>query len=261
MTLRLGDSGQQVRDWQMTLAGRGYSIAVDGVFGPRTHNATMAWQAAHGIETTGEVGMNELQILAAPPTRSVRPPPMLAHSIPFIEAKHHGRAARALVDLIVLHCMEAPEASTRAEACAEYFAMGPVVASAHYCADSDSVVQCVPDHLVAYGAPGANHNGLHIELAGYARQARDAWLDDFGIRMLWMAAQLVARKCSEWNIPVLFLRADQLLGPRPRGITTHYEVSQAFKQSSHTDPGPGFPMDYFLEQVDVALDAQQDDIA
>lgn len=256
MTLRLGDSGEHVRDWQTSLAGRGFSITCDGQFGPRTHNATMAFQAAHGLLPSGVVGPSELQVLAAPRSATIPPPPMLPHSIPFVEAKHYLRKPRSVVDMIVLHCMEAPEAATTAERCAVYFATTATVASAHYCVDADSVVQCVPDHCVAYHAPGANHNGIGIELAGYARQSRTEWLDPFGARMLWLAAQLVARKCAERDIPIAYLPAARLLGPRARGITTHREVSLAFKRSTHSDPGPGFPIDHFLEQVELATDAQ-----
>jgi hypothetical protein len=261
--MRVGDHGQDVRDWQLALSARGFAVTVDGQFGPRTHNATLAFQAAHGLLPTGVAGPAELQVLAAPSTASIRPPPTLPHSIPFVEARHYNRAPRALVDLIVLHCMEAAESATTAERCALYMATLPAdlppnkKKSYHYGVDSDSVVQTVPDHCVAYGAPGANHNGLHIELAGYARQSRVEWLDPFGTRMLWLAAQLVARKCTERDIPVAYLPAAKLIGPRPRGITTHHEVSLAYKKSDHTDPGPGFPIDWFLQQVELAMDSQQ----
>jgi N-acetylmuramoyl-L-alanine amidase-like protein/putative peptidoglycan binding protein len=256
--VRLGDHGPQVVAWQQALVARGFALTVDGDFGQRTHNATLAFQSAHGLTCTGVVSASELQVLAAPTTASIRPPPTLPHTIPFVEARHYNRTPRAIVDLIVLHCMEAPEAATQAEQCAAFFAtLGPDhVASAHYCVDSDSVVQCVPDHCVAYHAPGANKYGLGIELAGYARQSRLEWLDTFGVRMLWLAAQLTARKCAERNIPVVYLPAAKLLGPRPRGITTHCEVNRAFKKSDHTDPGPGFPIDYFIEHVEVAMDSQ-----
>jgi hypothetical protein len=164
-----------------------------------------------------------------------------------------------VVDRIVLHCMECPEASTRAETCALYLATLPDDAdkkSTHYNLDSDTVIQSVPDHLVAYGAPGCNASGLHLEFAGYARQSRAEWLDDFGERMLWLGAQLCERKAREHQIPIRFLRSVDLLGPGG-GITTHYECSragtlprgQAFKGAGHTDPGPGFPMDWFIDRV------------
>ena len=34
-----------------------------------------------------------------------------------------------------------------------------------------------------------------------------------------------------------------------RGITGHVEVSRAFKRSDHWDPGPGFPIESFLDDV------------
>jgi N-acetyl-anhydromuramyl-L-alanine amidase AmpD len=257
--MRLGDRTPGVRAWQDALRQRGYQVVVDGIFGPRTHNATLAFQAQHGLPSTGKVGTRELQVVEAPVTASIRPPPVLQPELRYIEARYHGRTPRAVIDRIVLHCMEAPEASTRAWRCAQYFANLPPdlppkeQKSSHYCADSDSVVQCVPDHLVAFAAPGCNHDGLQIELAGYARQTREEWLDAFGLRMLSLVAQLCARKCIEWKIPVAFLRAPDLL-TSARGITTHYEVSMAFRRSTHTDPGPGFPMDRFIAQVRMALD-------
>jgi hypothetical protein len=36
-----------------------------------------------------------------------------------------------------------------------------------------------------------------------------------------------------------------------RGITTHDAVSKAFKQSTHWDPGPGFPLADFANAVRV----------
>ena len=34
-----------------------------------------------------------------------------------------------------------------------------------------------------------------------------------------------------------------------RGITSHAEVSLAYRKSDHWDPGPGFPIDEFLGRV------------
>jgi N-acetyl-anhydromuramyl-L-alanine amidase AmpD len=258
--MRIGDHGQDVRDWQMSLAGRGYSITVDGQFGPRTHNATLAFQAAHGLQTTGVVGLNELQVIAAPRGSSVRPPPTLPNTIPFVACRYQLRIARAAVDRIVLHCIECPEAATRAESCAEWMSSIDAAKdgkkSCHYFVDSDSVVQGVLDHHVAYHAPGANHDGIGIEHAGYARQTREQWLDDFGHRMLGLSVQLTARLCQRWKIPAVFVTAPELQ-LRKRGITTHAEVSRAFGKSDHTDPGPGFPIGWYVDRVAALLVAQQ----
>jgi hypothetical protein len=34
-----------------------------------------------------------------------------------------------------------------------------------------------------------------------------------------------------------------------RGVTTHNNVSLAFKKSTHTDPGPNFPMSHYMDLV------------
>ena len=73
------------------------------------------------------------------------------------------------IDLLVIHTMEAPEKPDTAENVAKWFAGSTAPqASAHYCIDADSIVQCVQDRDVAWHAPGANHNGLGFEHAGTA---------------------------------------------------------------------------------------------
>jgi N-acetyl-anhydromuramyl-L-alanine amidase AmpD len=256
--MKLGSTGPEVRAWQEALVARGAQLVVDGNFGPATHNATLAWQAAHGLPTTGVVGDAEQQVMHAPAAPSIRPPPMLAHSIPLVASKYQLRVPRAAVELIVLHCMEAAETSTTAEACAQWMATLPESAgkkSAHYYVDSDSVVQGVLDHHIAYHAPGANGIGIGIEHAGYARQTREEWLDAYGQRMLGLSVQLSARLCALWHIPATFVRAADLQLRKP-GITTHREVTAAFGKSTHTDPGPNFPIAWYVERVAALMTAQ-----
>jgi N-acetyl-anhydromuramyl-L-alanine amidase AmpD len=118
--------------------------------------------------------------------------------------------------------------------------------------DCDSIVQGVPDDRVAWHAPGANRNGIGIEHAGFVRQSKADWLDEFGSRMLSLSAELAARLCVKWHIPPVFVSAGELLAKR-RGITTHMQVTQAFHRSSHTDPGGNFPLSWYLARVDAAL--------
>lgn len=257
MTLRLGDSGSEVRDWQQALFARGHALIADGVFGKRTHNATLAFQAAHGLAPTGIVDNAALQVMLAPPPATEPRPALLPHTIPFVRARFYRSSPRSAVELIVLHCMEAAETSTTAERCADYMAHLPISAgekSAHYYVDSDTVVQGVQDHQIAFAAPGANHNGIQIEHAGYARQTLPEWLDPFSRRMLGLSAQLSARLCHRWKIPAAYVPAAQL-ELRKRGITTHHEVSKAFGKSSHTDPGPHFPIHWYVAQVRQHLQA------
>jgi N-acetyl-anhydromuramyl-L-alanine amidase AmpD len=176
------------------------------------------------------------------------------NSLPFIQARWYtntgstGRERRK----IVIHSMEAPEKGDTAEATARYFAGLPATrkASAHYCVDNNSVVQTVQTKDVAFAAPGANHDGIHIELAGYARQTRSEWEDSYSLAMLEIAADLCRFLSPRFGIPAVFLTAKDLkANPESRGCTTHAEVTKAFHRSTHTDPGTGFPMDWFLSRV------------
>ncbi len=54
--IRLNSAGQDVRKWQIFLAGLGYPIIVDGKFGIKTDIHTKAFQEAHALKVDGEVG-------------------------------------------------------------------------------------------------------------------------------------------------------------------------------------------------------------
>lgn len=179
-----------------------------------------------------------------------------AVDMPFIEARWKGTAVNRPIDLWVNHSMESPEKGTTAEDVARFFQNIPndpkKWASAHMNFDNNSRVRCVHDKDVAYGAPGVNHNGIHAEHAGYARQSRFEWLDVYSLAMLQLSAQTCAAYCLAYNLPIRFAVAADLAagGPRMRGITTHWEVTKSkIKPGDHTDPGAGFPMDLYLQYV------------
>lgn len=176
---------------------------------------------------------------------------------PFVKAKWFKEIPGAYrrVRLVVIHDMEYPESMTAAEQVAKYFQnplnsrKEPVKASAHICVDADSIVQCVKDRNVAYAAPGANNDGIQVELAGYARQTRADWLDVYSTALLKRASQAVAQYLRKFYLPTELLTASQVQSGL-KGITGHVMVSQAYGQSSHIDPGPNFPWDVFMGMVD-----------
>lgn len=239
-TIKRGSRGADVVVWQRVLG-----ITADGAFGPQTESATKTWQATKGLVADGIVGAKSW----AAATTASSPTP----SQTFIQARNYRRGRRVPVRLVILHSMEAAEASTTAENVAKWFA-GPSapMASAHYCVDADSVVQCVREEDVAFAAPGANDDGIQIEMAGYARQTREEWQDAFSSAMLERVAGLCADLCRRHGLPVEYVDEDGLKSGA-KGITTHAAVSRAFKRSTHTDPGKGFPMDEFLESVRAKL--------
>lgn len=169
-------------------------------------------------------------------------------SYPFIQAANfHKLDPGRVIDLIVLHDMEAPEKGDTAESVARYFQTLTRPASAHYCVDNNSVVQCVRDQDIAFGAPHANRNGLHIEHAGYARQTETEWCDAYGLSMLDLSARLCASLCTKYAIPPVWLTPQDLKAGR-RGLTSHHNCTLAFG-GTHTDPGPGFPVARYMAMV------------
>lgn len=168
---------------------------------------------------------------------------------PFIQARHFTAASGRQIDVVVIHDMEAPETAGRARGVAQWFA-GPSAprASAHVCVDDAETIRCVRDVDVAWHAPGANHNGLGLEIAGYARQTAAEWADRYSTAANRRAAQVVSEWCARFGIPARFV---DVAGLRrgDRGVTTHAAVSAAFRRSDHWDPGPNYPMARLLEQV------------
>lgn len=157
---------------------------------------------------------------------------------------------------VVLHTAESPEGPQVAEAIAVWGsrtpAQGgpPTPASWHYVVDRNSIVQSVHETDRAAGAPGANEQGIHIELAGHANQTAEQWADDASQATLEMAAPLVADICKRRGIPVGVRVAEELKKGMP-GITGHMFCTQAFG-GTHTDPGVHFPWGRFMVLVRAA---------
>lgn len=58
-----GDRGSEVTEVQTILASFGYTVTVDGVFGPQTEKAVRSWQKSNGLRVDGIVGPVTLQSL------------------------------------------------------------------------------------------------------------------------------------------------------------------------------------------------------
>ena len=173
---------------------------------------------------------------------------VVATSILISPNKYQGHDARTW---IVIHTMEAPETERTAENVAHYFENPAVQASAHWCVDDDSRVRCVRDDDSPWTI--ANHDGnrisLNIELAGYAQQTAGQWDDKFSDAELSIAAYCAAEWCHKYAIPVQHLSHDEIRTMHSRGFLGHADVNAVFQWSDHSDPGPHFPWDRFLQMV------------
>lgn len=173
---------------------------------------------------------------------------------PFIPCRNYTTASTRNVDLVVVHTMESPEKPDTAEAVASW-ANGPNSprASWHYAIDANSIVQCVLENNVAWGAPGANHDGIQLEHAGYARQSESDWSDSYSLAMLRRSASLAAKLVRDYEIPIRHLSVSQLRNGE-RGFIGHIDATNAFSGGSgHWDPGPNFPWPRYLRFVQEEL--------
>ena len=173
--------------------------------------------------------------------------------LPFVQAEGYTRGRPDGPPIwIVIHTMEASETAQRAENTAAYFANPPDgrQVSSHYCADNDSVVQCVDLDDIAWtvGNRPGNYRGINWELSGFANQTRDQWLDPFGRAMLAQAAPLMKSDSARFGIPVRRCTVSDLQARKP-GYTTHNDLRVAFGVTTHTDPGPNFPFDYLFSLI------------
>lgn len=172
----------------------------------------------------------------------------------FVQAKYYGTGRSRNVSplWIVIHDMEAGEYSGRAESTAAYFANpgDDRTVSSHYTVDNDSVIQCVllKDTAWTVGNAPGNNRGINWELAGFARQTREEWLDPFGLAMFAQMAPYVRSDAARYGIPLERRTVSELLSGKP-GITSHNDLRVAFGGTTHTDPGPNFPWDVFMDMM------------
>ena len=157
-------------------------------------------------------------------------------------AHHDGRRRIADIHLCVMHSTEGPTA----EAAARWFANPKSKGSAHLCVDDKRCYQTLPPSFIPWAAPGANRQGFHIEMAGFAAWAARVWGTKHR-KTLERAAYKAAKACHAYKIPPRWVSAAGLKAGH-KGITTHAECSKAFG-GDHTDPGRGWPRRLFMRRV------------
>jgi len=249
--LRLGTCCPEVGNWQRYLNSRGFrdadghSLTIDERFGLRTEYATENFQRQRDLPVSGSVDLLS------------RSHACLDGFIPFIQAKYCTLVSPAKprpLTLIVIHTMENKEKPSAAEDVALWFAglskMPPPRASAHYCVDEDSVVQCVRVRDVAWQAEGANRTGIGIEHAGTAKQSKEDWADGASLAILARSACLAADLLREHKIPLRKLTPTEVREGQS-GFCGHYDVNLAFPPTgeNHWDPGPSFPWTDYLAMI------------
>lgn len=185
---------------------------------------------------------------------TVTPTPIKAPSPPYVgPAKFHGSDDNKPITRIVIHGTVSACEPGGARATAAYFRDTVTrPSSAHYVVDPDEDVQCVFDSVEAYHAP-PNRGSLGIELCDPQTGSGARWHDENHQKMLKRAAKLVARLALAYGVPVVRLSVEDLKAGK-HGICGHVDVSNAWHQTDHSDPGDGFPWDQFMTLVEAAAE-------
>lgn len=176
-----------------------------------------------------------------------------------------GRARK--IQGICLHYTAGREGRDAAEAGAAYDRRRTDGTSTHYFTDSQLPVLCTvrPKDRAHTARFHGNQIFIHIEICG-TRQTRAQWLDATSKRTLEITAALVAYLLVEYKLQFRRLSVAQCRaayyakGDKPTGIVDHETVTRAFPEDGgdHTDVGPGFPWDVFMDMVSQRLEGEME---
>jgi hypothetical protein len=159
----------------------------------------------------------------------------------YIPAKNHGGATNQPVRWVVIHGTVTPCDFGWAKRVAYMFANTSRDASTQKVHDPGTSIHCVPDGVVAYGAP-PNTGSVHHELCDPQKGSGARWQDALHQAMIRLCAKDVAADCTRYRIPVRRLTAaDRRRGMR--GILGHKEVSDAFQPDRPRGPRPRLPVE------------------
>jgi len=159
----------------------------------------------------------------------------------FYPARLVGGARKAdRIKWIVVHSSESTSGAANV---ASWFQSPDSGGSTQVVVGEDGCFRCVDDLRIAAGAPPLNEEGLHIEFVGLAKWTRREWLARQ--RTLALGTGVLARWSREFGVPLAHVGVKGLLSGVP-GVVTHEDVSIAFKQSDHVDPGKNFPLEELL---------------
>lgn len=175
------------------------------------------------------------------------PPPDPPYEGP---AAHTSGPQREPFHRVVIHSTVSPCKPGGRHDIARYFRSKASGGSAHYVTDPVGVAQVVKDHTVAWHAP-PNPRTLGIEMCDIPgplpgdhyvkavwKAARRTWRWRRANQqaMLHVTAQLTAQLCLAYDLPAVWLSVRQLRAGK-RGVTSHNNVSRAWHESTHWDPG------------------------
>ncbi len=174
-------------------------------------------------------------------------------------ALHSGKGNKP-VRRVVVHSAVMPCEPGRARQLGNMNRLGSTGGSWHYSTDPAETFQCSWDSYVCWHAP-PNLHSLGIEMADHPAPRPDTrvkrllwnlrrswrWAGKNHRRMLQRTAQLTAELVVLHDLPAVWLSPRKLRAGH-KGVTGHAQVSRAWGQSSHWDPG-WWPRRRFMRKV------------
>lgn len=178
---------------------------------------------------------------------------MTGTNYPYVGPVAHSSGNGNLpIGRIVVHCTAGADAKG-ARGTARYFQDPNATGSAHAITDANELVISAHDDVICWHAPPNTHS-IGIEICcSLSGQGKGHWELASHQVMLKKAAIWVAEKAKLHGVPVVRLNPDALLAGK-HGICGHVDVSLAFHQSTHEDPGPYFPWSQFMALVQAEYD-------
>lgn len=171
-----------------------------------------------------------------------------------VRAAHDSGTPNTPINRIVIHLTSGslvyPQAALAPAAAetAHYFTTEGAGGSAHYVQDAGGPEQhCVPDGTIAWHAP-PNQHSIGQEICGHPSWTRAQFLDPRLAVSLDHAAARTRELCDRFGVPKVKIDAGQLAAGA-RGVCGHIDVSTAWHQTDHWDPGPAFPWDIYMAKV------------
>lgn len=124
----------------------------------------------------------------------------------------------------------------------------------HAVADTNGrYIQVLGADCAPFAAPPLNQEWWHIVIPGRADQTREQWLDPASRGYIKAVARFIYDKHLIDAIPLVKVDAQTLWWAGEKalhvGYCGHRDVSDAFGQTDHTDPGPNFPWDVLAAEI------------
>jgi len=118
--------------------------------------------------------------------------------------------------------------------------------------DQTGGVEEVHTDTIAWHCGNGNNTSVGYEHAGYAAFTRAEWTTDAGLAMLHASAKTTAKVAKALGIPGRWLSVAEV-ADNVQGFCTHNDMRLARGGTTHTDPGPNFPYDLYMQYVTAAM--------